>query len=131
MTLKGAGTCQIKVVAAGTDTYSGKSMTITIKVLPGKVSVASLKTAGGKKLKVTYKKSANVTGYQIQYSTSKNFKSGTKTVTKKGTSATLSKLKKGKKYYVRVRAYTSVKSGKKTVKMYGSWGKAKVSAKIK
>lgn len=131
VTLKGAGTCQIKVVAPGTNTYSGKSMTITIKVLPGKVSLASLKAAGGKKLKVTYKKSANVTGYQIQYSTSKNFKSGTKTVTKKGTSATLSKLKKGKKYYVRVRAYTNVKSGKRTVKMYGSWSKAKVSGKIK
>lgn len=50
----------------------------------------------------------SVQGYEIQYSTDKKFKKNTKTVkVKKGsaTSKTIAKLKKNKKYYVRIRAY--------------------------
>lgn len=64
-----------------------------------------------------------MTGYQIQYATKSSFKSATK-VTVKGaskTKTTICKLKKGKTYYVRVRAY--VKSGEKTV--YGKWSVVK------
>ena len=49
-----------------------------------------------------------------------------KTVTK-----TISKLANGKRYYVRVRAYKSVKVNKKTQKLYGSWSNVKRSGKIK
>ena len=56
-------------------------------------------------------------GYKVEYSTSKKFtKKTTKTVTVKTTKAlnkTIKGLKSGKKYYVRVRAYTT--SGKKTI----------------
>ena len=70
------------------------------------------------------KKTTQVTGYQIQYSTDKNFKKGNKTVTvskNKTTSKTISKLKAKKKYYVRVRTYKTV-NGKK---YYSGWTKAK------
>ena len=53
----------------------------------------------------------SVTGYEVQCALNKTFKSGRKTVkvTKAGTtSATMKKLKKGKKYCVRVRAYKVV-----------------------
>ncbi len=73
----------------------------------------------GKKAKITVKKAASVTGYQIQYGTKKNFK-GAKSVKTKATTKTVSKLAK-KKYYVRVRIYKVV-SGKT---YYSSWSGAK------
>lgn len=62
-------------------------------------------------------------GYQVQYSTSSKFSSAT-TNTLGGTiktTATYSKLKGSKKYYVRVRTYKSI-SGKK---YYSTWSSAK------
>lgn len=68
---------------------------------------------------------SRITGYQIQYSTSKKFtKKTTKLVTVKGyatTSKKIKKLKKKKTYYVRVRTYKKV--GKITY--YSTWSKAK------
>ncbi|MCM1115236.1 MAG: secretory protein, partial [Clostridium sp.] len=64
------------------------------------------------------------TGYQIQYSTDKNFKKNNKTVTvssNKTTSKTISKLSGKKKYYVRIRTYKTV-SG---TKYYSSWSSVK------
>ncbi|MGN0521821.1 MAG: fibronectin type III domain-containing protein, partial [Eubacterium sp.] len=70
-------------------------------------------------------KKATCTGYQIQYSTSSKFTSGTTktvTVSKSSTvSKTISKLKSNKKYYVRIRAYKTVNG----TKYYGTWSKAK------
>ena len=102
--------------------YSGtKKLYFTIK--PVKTTVKKL-TAGKKSLKVNItKKTKQVSGYQIQYSTSKKFKSA-KTKTVKGykkTSATIKKLKTKKTYYVRVRTYKTV--GK--TKYYSAWSKAK------
>lgn len=67
-------------------------------------------TAKWKKLTTKMPK-AKVTGYQVQYSTNKTFKTGAKTVTVKGatkTSRKISGLKKKTTYYVRVRTYISV-----------------------
>ena len=65
------------------------------------------------------------TGYQISYSTSKNFKkSKTKTVTiknRKTKTRTIKKLKSRKNYYIRIRGYKTV-SGKK---YYGYWSQVK------
>ena len=83
-----------------------------------------------KGLKVSFKKIEYVSGYQIQYSTSKKFtKKTTKKVTVKGTkksSKTIKKLKAKKKYYVRIRTYFSF-NGKK---VYSKWSK-KVAKKTK
>ena len=76
----------------------------------------------------SWKKLSGVTGFQIQYSTDKNFKSGNKAVTVKKASAVsqaISGLTKGKTYYVRIRSYKTV-SGKN---MYSAWSAAK-SVKI-
>ena len=79
----------------------------------------------GKKLKVTWKKNAAATGYEVQYATSSKFKSVKKVKIKKAatTSTTVSKLTKGKKYYVRIRTYKTV-SGKN---YYSGWSKAKAA----
>lgn len=133
VTLKGPGICKIKITASATGSYNAKTVEVTINVKPKATSVKSAKAVGKKKMKVQWKKSSKATGYQIQYSTSKKFKSGTKSVyvKKNVTAKTFTKLKKGKKYYVRVRAYKNAKSGGKTVKLYSSWSKAKTSTKIK
>lgn len=87
---------------------------------PKAASISKLK-AGKKQFKATWKKVSGVTGYQIQYSTSKKFtKKTTKTIKVKGakkTSTTVKKLKSKKKYYVRIRTYKGSK--------YSSWSKTK------
>lgn len=96
--------------------------TFTIKPKPTTLSKV---TAGKKAFTVKWKKQATqTTGYQIQYSTDKNFKKNNKTITvskNKTTSKKVTKLKSKKKYYVRVRTYKTV--GK--TKYYSSWSKAK------
>jgi len=90
---------------------------------------SGLTVKGGKKsLTVSYKKVAKATGYQIQYILYSNFKS-VKTIklTKNSiTKKTITKLKRNKKYYVRVRSY--VVQNKKTA--YSEWSKLK-NAKTK
>lgn len=90
---------------------------------PAAVKLSSVKNISGKSIKVTWKKKSGVTGYQVQYSTSSKMKKA-KTVTvkkAKTTSVTISKLKKGKKYYVRIRAYTKKKGKTK----YTAWSAKK------
>ena len=80
---------------------------------------------GKKKLKIKWKKvKKNTMGYRIQYSTDPNFRRNVKTrkiAGYKKTGATLKKLRTGKRYYVKVRAYANGKSGK----IYGAWSKVK------
>ena len=109
--------------------YSGTAI-IKLTIKPKKETLSSLKSTKKKKMTVKWKKDKTVTGYQIQYSTSKKYaKKSTKTVTiskKSTTSKTVSKLKSKKKYYVRIRAYKK-SSGKK---IYGAWSKTK-TVKVK
>lgn len=71
---------------------------------PGKVKSLKGKNLKGKKLKITYKKVSGATAYQISYASNRKFKKASVKTTKK-TVYTLKKLKKGKTYYVKVRAY--------------------------
>lgn len=101
---------------------------------PKKAALASVKAVSGKKLKIQWKKISGASGYEVQCCLKKNFKSGVKkAAAKKGnkTSLVIKKLKKGKTYYVRVRAYKTVKVNGKTQKLYGAWSKVKKSKKIK
>ena len=122
---KNVGKYTVKVTFKGN--YIGsKSATFAIK--PKGTSVAKV-TAAKKGFKVTWKKQTTQTkGYEVQYSTSSNFKKGNKTVTiskNKTTSKSVSKLSSKKKYYVRVRTYKTVKVNGKNVKLYSGWSKAK------
>ena len=89
---------------------------------PAKVTGISIKTGKSKQLKLTWKKVSSASGYQVVYATDSKFKKGKDTITitkKTQTTKLLKKLKKNKKYYVKVRAYKKV-NGKK---VYGSWSK--------
>ena len=78
-----------------------------------------------KALQAGWKKVSGASGYQVWYSASKKFKKKSVKITKK-TKLTVKKLKSGKDYFVKVRAYT-VKKGKK---VYGAWSKT-VKKKVK
>ena len=76
---------------------------------PGKVAISSVSRAGSGKLKITWKKVSGATGYQIYRSTQKN--SGyrrIKNLSSKSSSYTNSKLKNGKRYYYKIRAYKRI-----------------------
>mgnify|MGYP000911436662 FL=1 len=123
--MKNVGKYTVKVTFK--ENYSGsKSLTYTIN--PKGTGVSKV-TAAKKGFKVTWKKQkTQTTGYQVQYSTDKNFKKNNKTVTiskNSTTSKSVGKLKAKKKYYVRVRTYKTVKFGGKSVKLYSGWSKAK------
>ena len=124
---KNVGTYKVTVTMK--NNYTGK-VTKTFKILPKGTSLKSVKNSGKKQIKVTWKKqNKQTTGYKIQYTTDKKFKKSVKasTITKnKYTSKTIKKLKKNKKYYVRICTYKKV--GKTTY--YSTWSKVK-SVKVK
>lgn len=92
--------------------------------IPKVAKVKKFKAKARKKgLVLTWKKNAKVSGYQIQISTKKNFKSAKKISIKKNkTKYKIAKLKSGKKYYIHIRAYQlyQTQDGKKK-KAYGKW----------
>lgn len=107
-----------KVTIKGKGNYTGtKTLYFTIK--PKAASINTL-TAKSKALTVKLNRSLQQsTGYQIQYSTSKSFKSyKIKTITSYKTSiTTLTGLKAKTTYYVRVRTYKTVNG----TKHYSNW----------
>ena len=126
---KFVGSAVITIKAGGTQNYNetSKKITVTVKPLGTKISKAS--NTLKRKVTVKWKKKTSISGYAIQYSTDKKFKAGVKTVNVNGAKKSqkvLSKLKKGKKYYIRIATYKKV--GK--VKYYSSWSSVK-SVKVK
>ena len=116
-------------VRAVVDGASGAySSVLKVETIPETTSKLTLK-AGKKQLTASWSKVSGISGYEIQYSTSKKFtKKTTKTVSAKSSSkkTTIKKLKNGKKYYVRIRAYKTV-DGKK---VYSDWSAVK-NVKVK
>lgn len=105
--------------------YGSWSTGYSVVTIPKKVSTPTLST---KSRSVTVKwKKVTCSGYEIQYSTNKSMK-GAKTVavSSKSNSKKISKLKKGKRYYFRVRAYKKYND-----KKYCSSWSSKKSIKVK
>ena len=129
---KKVGTATIKITGKGN--YTG-TLTKTFKIIP---KGTALKTATSTKKKTvnltwtpqkTKMSTLNVTGYIIQYSSSKTFASGNKTLTVKGYkkgSTSIEKLASGKTYYVRIRTFTKIDG----VNYLGKWSTAK-TVKVK
>ena len=117
---KNVGKYKVTVTFKGN--YTGTKY-IYFTINPAKSSVKSL-TPSTKAITVTVaKKTAQVTGYEVQYSKSSKFTSAkTKTITKNTTTSTkISSLSAKTTYYVRVRTYKTV-DGKK---YYSAWSAAK------
>lgn len=97
---------------------TNSSSTTTLK----KATVKKI-TGGKKSATVKWKKITGASGYQIQYGLKSNFKGANKKLIKGGkkTTASIKKLKSKKKYYIRIRAYKTIKGGRQ----YGKWSKIK------
>lgn len=107
--------------------YAGtKKLTYKINAKAPAKTTVKLSKAKKTSLKASWSKVANATSYEVQYGTSKSFK-GAKTVkvSSKSSSKVLTKLKKNKKYYVRVRAVRTVKVDNKNTTLRASWSSAK------
>ncbi|RHK22772.1 hypothetical protein DW074_12380 [Ruminococcus sp. AF46-10NS] len=114
------GESAITITAAATKNYKAAQKTVTLTVNPSGTSITKCTNIKTKKADIQWKKNGSATGYEIQYSTNKTFKSGvkTKSITNASTiKYTAAGLTSQKTYYVRVRAYKTV--GKK--KLYSSW----------
>ena len=120
---KNVGRYQVKIQLTGD--YSG-TVYRYFNITPKGTGIKSL-TAGKKAVTVKLNlQKTQTTGYQIQYATNKNFKSAkTVNVSNKTGSKKLSKLSGGKRYYVRVRTYKTVKFGGKNYTIYSGWSSAK------
>ena len=104
-------------------TESSTRLTVSDTVgVPGKVKLQTARNVKKQKVKLTWKKVAGVSKYQVQYALNKKFTKGLKTKVAKKVRFTVKGLKKNKKYYFRVRAVN------RTVK--GKWSNVK-SIKIK
>lgn len=98
-----------KIVVKGINAYKNTA-TIKLKIRPAKTKITK-KKATKKKITVKYAKSKGASGYEVSYSTKKNFKKKYTTVKKtKKTKLTFKRKVKGA-YYVRIRSYKKV--GKK------------------
>ena len=116
---KSIGTATVKI--AGKGSYTG-TITKTFKINPAKQAIQKL-TAKSKAFFVDWAQKGSATGYEIQYATNSKFTSAKKVTIKnnKTDKTTVSKLSGKKKYYVRVRSYTTVKG----TKYYGAWSASK------
>lgn len=120
---KFTGSARITIRSSATVGYNAATKHITVTVNPAGTTLTTAKNLSGRKAQITWKKNGYVTGYEIQYSVNKNFRSGSKKTVSGAskTKYTLTKLQKNKTYYVRIRTYK--KSG--TKKYYSSWSKVK------
>ena len=116
---KKIGTATVKI--AGKGSYTG-TITKTFKINPAKQEIQKL-TAKSKAFFVDWAQKGSATGYEIQYATNSKFTRAKKVTTtnNKTDTKTISKLSGKKKYYVRVRSYTTVKG----TKYYGAWSATK------
>lgn len=106
---------------SGTTASAVKKGSAALRKAPAKVTLKKpviKKVKKKKTVTIQWKKVKGAKGYQLQYAVSKKFKK-TKTIKTGKTKYVWKKGKKGKIYYVRVRAY--VVKGKKTV--YSKWSK--------
>ena len=123
-TCKYVGAYKVTVKLKGN--YSG-TKAVTYKINPKATRLNSVVGSNDRFTVKWAKQTAQVTGYQIQYSLKSNFSSGNKSVTINKNSINSKTIKKpsaGKTYYVRVRTYK--KSGKKTY--YSSWSNSTSTA---
>ena len=90
-----------------------------------KAKIVSVKAVSEKGIKITWNKVRTAKGYQIKYSTKKNM-TAAKTVTSGTLSKKITKLRSGKRYYFKVRAYKTADGSR----IYGGWSSIK-SVKVK
>lgn len=111
-----------------TETTTSKTDSEEKVTKPGKTKITKISKKGKQKVTVKYKTVNGADGYELVYGTNKKITKNKKSVTiKKGKtkSKTVKKLKKGKKYYFKIRAYKIINNKK----VHGAYSNVK-SCKI-
>lgn len=111
-----------KICAAAPAGVSGQSRSVVYYKL-NRPAAPKVTNSAARKVTVKWTRNSKTNGYQVQYSLKKNFKGAksVKAVKNRIVSKVISKLTKGKVYYVRVRAYKKV--GGQTY--YSAWSTVK------
>lgn len=120
---KNVGRYSVKITFKGN--YSGTS-TQYFNITPAVPKISKVIINSTSAFTATWNK-ISCTGYQLQYATKSDF-SDAKSVTVKGNSNVSKKitgLKKNKKYYIRVRCYTTTKFNGSNYNVYSSWSPTK------
>lgn len=107
-TLK-AGTYYLKILKWSDEYYFNLQAENPITLPKG--AITSLKSSKSGQMTVSCQSVSNAIGYRVQYSTDYRFKKGVKTVYSPTKVKTLTKLSKGKRYYVKVTPYTVYSDG--------------------
>lgn len=120
-----AGICQVRIDFMGN--YHG-SVSKQFKILPKSVSFTKV-IPKKKSIALKWKKTSADCGYEIAYSTSKNFAKKSSHIVDIRKSKTISKsishLKPKQRYYIRIRTYKDVTLNGKTTKLYSGWSKVR------
>lgn len=121
VTIQDVGTTTISIIASETTKYKKTTKKITLTVGLNQISLTKMTNPSTRAVKVIWEADSVADGYALQYATNSSFSnvstiSDITTNTKKVT-----KLKKGKRYYFRVRSYK--KSSEGTL-VYSAWSKA-------
>ena len=114
-----SGRATITITAAKAGIYNTATKYVVVTVKPAAIAKGTAKNVAGQKIALAWKRSAGAGGYQIQYSTAKNFKNA-KSVTVKSAATVkenLTKLAKGKIYYIRIRAFKKDAGGN----LFSTW----------
>ena len=121
----GSGTAyadQASVAQLFTDSNYGKTITLYAQWKLPAPKISKLKKESPVTVKVKFSKVKNSGGYEIEYSTNKNFKKAQTVTAKKNVSSVeLTNTIPGKTHYVRIRSF--FKSGKN--KIYSDWSASK------
>ena len=112
--------------AGGKTVYSPYSNTVSAKPTLARVTKVKTKNNAGRNARITWKRVAGANGYKIYRATKKKGKYRAVKTFKSGRTVkfTNKKLKKGKRYYYKVRAYRNI--GKKKV-----YGKSSIARSVK
>lgn len=129
VTVRKVGKTTITITAAATGSHRTALKKVAVTVIPEGTKIKSAKALKGKKkVRLTWKRNRAATGYQIQYSRYPSMKKAKRLTIRKNKTVkkTVARLKKGKRYYFRVRTYK--KSG--GTKYYSNWS-GKKSVKVR
>ena len=119
-----SGIVTITIKAAASGIYDEVTQKVKVTINPRQPSISSLSNSSAGKMTVQWKRVLGSTGYRIQFTTDKTFKTGIRSqmITPNNTlSRVISRLTKGKTYYVHMRTYRTI--GGET--LYSKWSPIK------